>query len=127
MTITSYTVEDLDADTEYTFVVSSLRNGREVKSEAISVKTLPESTESIADFEASFKVYPNPVNDKLYIETEVEVEELVVYDVYGRHQVTETPGLQGSSVIDLTNLNSGVYFVKLVTNEGEVVKRIVKN
>ena len=127
VTTTSYTVENLDADSEYTFLVSSLRNGREVKSEAIVVKTLPESTESIVEFEASFNVYPNPVNDKLYIETEVEVEKVVVYDVYGRHQVTETPSLQGSLVIDLTNLNSGVYFVKVITDEGEVVKRIVKN
>jgi hypothetical protein len=127
VTTTSYTVENLDADTEYTFVVSSLRNGREMKSEAINVKTLPESTESIAEFEASFNVYPNPVNDKLYIETEVEVEKVVVYDAYGRHQVTETPSRQDNLVIDLTNLNSGVYFVKVITDEGEVVKRIVKN
>ena len=134
MTTTSYTIENLDADTEYTFVVSSLRNGREMKSEAIVVKTSeaePEEPENpgegVEEIEASFNVYPNPVIDKLYIETEVEVEKVVVYDAYGRHQVTETPSLQSNLVIDLTNLNCGVYFVKVITDEGEVVKRIVKN
>ncbi|MBR0324208.1 MAG: hypothetical protein IIX06_06925, partial [Bacteroidales bacterium] len=34
----------------------------------------------------SLLVYPNPVNDRLYIEAEVEIEEIVVYDVYGRQQ-----------------------------------------
>ena len=72
-------------------------------------------------------MYPNPVSDKLYIEAEVEIEEVVVYDVFGRHQVTETPSHQGNLVVDVANLNSGVYFVKIVTSEGEIVKRFVKN
>ncbi len=124
VTTTNYTVEDLDADTEYSFVVSSLRNGREMKSEAISVKTLPESTVSIAEFETLFNIYPNPVSDKLYIETEEEIEEVVVYDVYGRRQQTTD---NGQKSIDVSELNNGVYFVKVVTENGEVVKRIIKN
>ena len=85
------------------------------------------STESISEMSSSMNIYPNPVNDKLYIETEVEVEKLVVYDIYGRHQVAETPSRQGDLTIDLSNLTSGVYFVKIVTDNGNVVKRIVKN
>ena len=74
-----------------------------------------------------FDIYPNPVNDKLYIETETEIKEVVVYDVYGRVQNlrnSKTQKLRNS--IDVTDLNSGVYFVKIVTSEGEVVKRIIK-
>ena len=74
----------------------------------------------------SLNIYPNPVSDKLYIEAEVEIEEVVVYDVYGRHQVTETPSCQGNLSVDVSNLNSGVYFVKVVTENGEVVKRFIK-
>ena len=84
------------------------------------------STESISEISSSMNIYPNPVNDKLYIETEVEVEKLVVYDIYGRHQVAETPSRQGYLTIDFSNLTSGVYFVKIVTDNGNVVKRIVK-
>ena len=85
------------------------------------------STESISEMSSSMNIYPNPVNDKLYIETEVEVEKLVVYDIYGRHQVAEIPSCQGYLTIDFSNLTSGVYFVKIVTDNGNVVKRIVKN
>lgn len=83
--------------------------------------------EGIEEMTSSVSMYPNPVSDKLYIETEVEIEEVVVYDVFGRHQVTETPSRQGNLVVDVANLNSGVYFVKIVTSECEIVKRFVKN
>ena len=75
---------------------------------------------------ASFNVYPNPVNDKLVIETEEIVKEVVVYDVYGRQQDNKTTRQQGNLSVDVTNLNSGVYFVKVVTENGEMVKRFIK-
>ena len=82
--------------------------------------------ESIADIDnSSINLHPNPVNDKLYIETEVEVEEVVVYDVYGRCQ--ELSAVSGQpSVIDVSGLNSGVYFVKVVTENGEAVQCFIK-
>ena len=82
--------------------------------------------EGIDENEASFNIYPNPVSDKLYIETEVEIEEVVVYDVFGRQQVTEIPSHQGDLSIDVADLNSGVYFVKVVTENGETVQRFIK-
>ena len=82
--------------------------------------------DAVEEMTASFNVYPNPVNDRLYIEAETEVKEVVVYDVYGRHQVTETPSHQGNMTVDVRNLSNGVYFVKVVTENGEVVKRFIK-
>ena len=82
--------------------------------------------EGIEENAATFNIYPNPVSDNLYIETEAEVIEVVVYDVYGRQQVAETPSHQGNLTIDVTNLNSGVYFVKVVTENGEAVQRFIK-
>ena len=42
-------------------------------------------------------------------------------------QDNKTTRQQGNLVVDVANLNSGVYFVKIVTSEGEIVKRFVKN
>ena len=69
-------------------------------------------------------VYPNPVTDRLYIDA--EVEEVEVYDVYGRHQVTKTSSHQGDLSIDVSRLNSGVYFIRINTDSGDVVRRFVK-
>ena len=78
-------------------------------------------------FVPNVTIYPNPTNDKVYIETEAEIEEVVVYDVYGRIQNlrnSETQKLRNS--VDVADLNSGIYFVKVKTENGNVVKRIVK-
>jgi hypothetical protein len=76
---------------------------------------------------SSLDLYPNPVQDKLYIEAEAVIEEVVVYDVYGRVQNlrnSETQKLRNS--IDVSDLNSGVYFVQIKTEEGNITKRFVK-
>ncbi len=82
----------------------------------------------IEELNDKLELYPNPINDRLYIETEVEIEEIVVYDVYGRVQNlrnSETQKLRNS--IDVSNLKSGIYFIKINTEEGNIVRRIIKN
>ena len=90
------------------------------------VEEEPEPGEGIEEVTSSINMYPNPVNDKLYIEAEMEVEEVIVYDIYGRPQDHKTTRLQGNLVVDVANLNSGIYFVKVVTENGETVRRFVK-
>ncbi|MBQ5856688.1 MAG: T9SS type A sorting domain-containing protein [Bacteroidales bacterium] len=87
--------------------------------------------ESIEELTSSLLLYPNPVNDRLYIETQTltltQTPSIEIYDIYGRRQLTETSSHQGNLSVDVTDLNSGVYFVKIVTSESETVKRIIKN
>ena len=85
----------------------------------------PGDGEDVSELTSSFLIYPNPVNDKLYIETEVEIEEVSIFDIYGRRQELSAVSCQPSA-IDVSNLNSGVYFVKVVTENGETVKRFIK-
>ena len=79
----------------------------------------------------SVNIYPNPVNDRLYIMTQTTTQTMTqtttieIYDVYGRRQRTTVNGQQSSS-IDISDLNSGVYFVKIYTDNGNFVKRIIK-
>ena len=125
LTQTSVDITELESDTEYCFTVTAVNDGGESdKTDEVCEKTLKD--EGIDENEASFNIYPNPVSDKLYIEAEVEIEEVVVYDVFGRQQVTETPSHQGDLSIDVADLNSGVYFVKVVTENGETVQRFIK-
>jgi hypothetical protein len=86
-----------------------------------------DETNVISNYENDFEIYPNPVNDKINIVTEEIVEDIVVYDIYGRHQVSKTPSLQGNLTIDLSDLKSGIYFVKVRTEEGDIVRRFIKN
>ena len=86
----------------------------------------PEPGESIDENESAFNIYPNPVNDRLYIATDGGIEEVSVFDIFGRKQEISAVGHQ-LSVIDVTNLNSGIYFIKINTiDNGEIVRRFVK-
>ena len=124
VTATNYTDEGLEYDTEYCYTVTSVLEDQESEhTEAVCVKTLGES---LTELESSFLLYPNPANDRLFIVTEVEIEEVIVYDIYGRHQVTETPSHQDMTSVNVSNLNAGIYFVKINTNQGEVIKRFIK-
>ena len=121
---TTYTVSGLEADKQYCFnVVAINRESQSDKSKDACATTL--KAEDIEELTSSFNVYPNPVNDKLYIEAKVEIKDIVVYDIYGRQQILSDVSNQMSAV-SVAHLNSGVYFVKIITNDGEVVKRFVK-
>ena len=77
--------------------------------------------------ELNCNIYPNPASDILTIATEANVEEIAIYDIYGRavrQQVNETTGQQ---VVDVADLETGVYFVNIKTENGNIVKRFVKN
>ena len=124
--------------TETSFVVKNLSLGwhcfkiigvngikKSEPSEIQCVELIKGPEESIEELTSSLLLYPNPVNDRLYIETEVEVEEVVVYDIYGRRQELSADSCQPSA-IDVSNLKSGVYFVMIKTNDGVVTKQFIK-
>ena len=87
-------------------------------------KTWVDNIEENTDINCN--IYPNPVNDRLYIET-LTLTQIEIYDVFGRRQVTETPSHQGNVAIDVEDLKSGIYFVKINTEKGNIVKRIIKD
>ena len=125
VTVTVVDMTELETGKEYCFTVTAINDGGESdKTDEVCETTL--TGENIAELTSSFNVYPNPVNDKLYIETLTQTQTLTVeiYDVYGRQQSMVNG--QQSMVIDVTSLNSGVYFVKVVTENGEAVRRFVK-
>ena len=70
------------------------------------------------------KIYPNPTIGELRITNyELRIEEIIIFDVYGR-KVSSYQVI--TEKIDIGALSSGVYFVKVRTDKGEVVKRVVK-
>ena len=106
------------------FYVVAFNDDPEADSDPSEPYTITIVDDAIEELNASFNVYPNPVNDKLYVETLTQTLTVEIYDIYGRQQSMVNG--QQSTVIDVTNLNSGVYFVKVVTENGESVKRFIK-
>ena len=61
--------------------------------------------------EVSFKIYPNPASNKLYLhDTSTENYEILVYDLLGKKIMKST--LNTNSPLDISKLQSGIYIVK---------------
>ena len=80
--------------------------------------------QDVTETEASrFSVYPNPANDKIYVEGEgIEIVEL--YNAIGQQLVS----VAGSEkiTIDVTSFSEGVYFVKVIGKETMTQKVVIK-
>ncbi len=72
--------------------------------------------------DAVIKVYPNPVNDRLYIGG--QYDKLSIYNINGT-VISEYDNSVSS--IDVTNLNTGVYMVKIISGGKTLTKKLVVN
>ena len=71
---------------------------------------------------SSFNIYPNPANNKIYVDGE-NVGAVEVYNSLGQRVVT-VEGSANTSV-DVTSFENGVYVVRVITNEGNVTTKKV--
>lgn len=86
------------------------------------IRVYIEGEESISELNSSLNIFPNPAKDQLFIETEAEIEEVNIYDVYGRQMTT----VYDQQTVNVSELSNGVYFVKVKSENNEVVKRFIK-
>ena len=119
-----YTLTGLSESTSYEVqVIAHCTNG--VTSDPSATITL--TTVGINDYELnSVVVYPNPTNGMVQIQnSESRIQDVEVYDAYGKvlNVVTVNDNV---TALDLSGYAAGTYFVKIVTENGVVTKRVVK-
>ncbi|GGB71212.1 hypothetical protein GCM10007424_09040 [Flavobacterium suaedae] len=75
--------------------------------------------------DSTVKLYPNPTADNVTISAKGMVKSVELYDVQGRLlQVNAINDTQ--AIINLSSQPSGLYFVKVITEEGSVVEKLIK-
>jgi len=119
-------------------------------------KTINIVPQSVAHYFSSFSLFPNPTTGELTIDNEqLTINNVEVFDVYGRKVLEQKsrkaeeqkknspPFMEGwtrsgrggkegwqpqadGMVINISNLASGIYVVKIFTEQGEIIKKIVK-
>jgi hypothetical protein len=84
----------------------------------------PDCLLSTENFETiSATIYPNPFNNSLHIESNTTFKTMQLYDVLGK-QIINQPFV---NQFNTSNLTQGMYFLRLITQEGAVlVKKVVK-
>jgi uncharacterized repeat protein (TIGR01451 family) len=78
-------------------------------------------------FENYFKIYPNPANDILNIESEktIEVTSINIYNTLGQI-VLVIPNAQQTKSVNVSSLKTGNYFVKINSDKGSTSVKFVK-
>lgn len=97
--------------TEVNGVVTEIRY-KDVKREVLSIK----ENENI-----SFEIYPNPVQENLFLNTKELIEKVIVYDVNGKVVLTSN-----QTNINVQTLVKGTYFVKVISKNGSSVKTFIR-
>ena len=77
----------------------------------------------------SVAMYPNPAKNILNISNPqgLDLERLEVYDLRGRLvQATDLRGMGSSKIIDVNQLAAASYYVKIMGENGQTIKRLLK-
>ena len=80
------------------------------------------------DLGGRIRLYPNPTLGKVWIDVQngVEIQQISIFDLAGREVKVPSLSVQSHSEIDLTDCVRGIYMVRIVTNEGILVRKITR-
>jgi hypothetical protein len=95
--------------------------GNNVFIDNVNITDGPLAIETVDD--SSLAIFPNPVKDVLTINYDNAISQIDVYDINGKLVKTFTTV---NGTINLSDLSNGVYMLNIQTEEGLVIRKIVK-
>ena len=74
-------------------------------------------------------VYPNPTNDNLNIQLSRNLEaDIRIFDTLGKLMVYQpNVSISETHTVSVSNLNTGIYFIRINTELGTITKKFIKN
>ena len=73
-------------------------------------------------YEKEIKIYPNPTNGLIQIESDYKINCIEVIDNAGK-SLFET----NKNIIDINGLDKGIYVLKISSNNEQIFKKVIKN
>jgi len=73
-----------------------------------------------------FKIYPNPAQNFITVETNTNIGNLYIFDLNGKC-VSSNKIISNNSIIDVSQLQKGIYILKYIQNNSIQVKKMIKN
>jgi uncharacterized repeat protein (TIGR01451 family) len=80
------------------------------------------------EFDSYFSVYPNPVQNSLNldIKKQIRLSSISIYNTLGQ-QILVIPNEQYTKQVDVSNLKTGNYFIKLTSDKGSAIGKFIKS
>lgn len=91
---------------------------------AVQIEAAPVALLSIEDdlLKNKLRMYPNPTSGVVFVENSLQkIIDITVYDLTGSTLLSTK-----ETQVDISNLDSGVYIFKVKTENGQLIKRIIK-
>jgi hypothetical protein len=95
-------------------------------SESINVMIYSQSDGIKETIETDFTIVPNPVIDNIAISAVNNFHRIEIINHSGQTVVSQ-PNVGNTASLNISNLTYGVYFVKITTEKGIVMKKVIKN
>lgn len=76
-------------------------------------------------FGEQFAIFPNPVNEQLTIQTDINNYQIMVSDVLGRQVFTQVAN--GNVAVDMSTFTKGMYLITVQSEDKTWAERVVKN
>ena len=85
----------------------------------------PTATDDIAGEAETLRLYPNPTDHAFQLTSTEDISEIIVYNIVGK-QIKQFDARRGS-LYDVGDLQKGMYFVRLLSEDGTVEKTLRLN
>lgn len=120
-----YLLTDIESDAYKIFKSVSLRDSLHNDRPALDAWLSHCSYSSITETaKKEVLIYPNPTHGEVYFQG-VEIESFSVYTTSGKEIISQTSFKSGTNFIDLSEVETGLYLLKIKTEDGtEHIKKI---
>jgi hypothetical protein len=68
-------------------------------------------------------IYPIPSKGDLFISASEKINAISVFNIIGKEVISNI--IISNNTLDISQLNNGVYFLHIITNKGEITKKII--
>ena len=117
----TYVDENLAWETTYNYLVVAQYDGGNLSLPVAITAVIGE--DSVDENEASFGFYPNPAKEVVNIVTNAQNFEYQLINSVG--QVVVSGNAEGNTQINVSDLNSGVYFIKVIANGSANIQKVI--
>ncbi|MFA6924529.1 MAG: T9SS type A sorting domain-containing protein [Bacteroidales bacterium] len=112
----------------FSFVSDSIQNNLDgLMYDDFQINDFAGSVEDINSMGINSKIYPNPASTQITIELPKKEEQsiITIYNLNGEELIKQQIK-NNKTDVDISELQSGVYFIKIVNNKNVEIKKIIK-